>query len=565
MLLLRVVDTVREPKHDLMRQKPSRLFSYRLTLTFVCAILSGIPCFAQVVTAQYNNARTGVNPYETVLTPRNVRARHFGKLFSLKVDGQVFAQPLYLPQVRIPHKGVHNVLFVVTENDMAYAFDADHYSQRPLWQTSFIQPERGVTTVPADDAQCPLLGPEIGITSTPVIDETTGTIYLVVRTMEKDAASHRSYSQVVHALNVHTGAEQFADPALVQASVDRKTSSGPARVEFNPLRQNQRSALLLSRGRVYVAWASSCDVGDYHGWLMVFDSQTMKMLGTFNTSPDGYQGGIWQSDEGPAADLQGDVFVSTGNGDFNAASGGRDFGDSVLKLLFREQIVSVRDYFTPFNERELNESDKDLGSGGPVLLPPQPGTHPHLLIVAGKGDTLYVLDRDHMGHFEKGNNSHAVQTIRVAPGGAFGSVAYWNQHVFVVFNEDPLKDFELRNGRLSEKPVAQSTVVFHYPGATPTVSANGSTDGIVWAVASRGWETYERPAVLHAFDAANVRREIYTSEQNSDRDRAGPAVRFTVPMVANGHVYVGTKTEIDVYGLLPSRQKKAVRASRRTD
>lgn len=521
-------------------------------LLFICAvaivILFGIPVQAQVTTAQYNNARTGANVRETVLTPRNVNAKKFGKLFSIRIDGAVFAQPLYLPQLRIPGKGVHNVVFIVTEHDSVYAFDADHHSAQPLWHTSFIHPDCGVTTLSSDDVQCPDLGPEIGITSTPVIDATTGTMYLIARTKEHDNAGHVQYAQRLHALDVTTGKEKPIGPVLIRASVDGTIQGRPARLDFDPLRNNQRSALLLANGRLYIAWASSCDMGNYHGWMLAYDAATLKQLGIFNASPDTEKSGIWQSEKGIASDRAGNVFVSTGNGIFNAATGGRNYGDSVLKLKLMKAGLMVRDYFTPFDNQKLYEIDRDLGSGGPILLPDQPSAHPHLLAVAGKGGTIYLIDRDKMGKFHADNDSHAVQTIHVAEGGAFGSGAYWNQHLYYVFNEDYLKDFAIRGGKLSPNPVNQANMKFHYPGATPTISASGSANGIVWVVASRGWETDDRPAVLHAFDAANVQHELYNSEQNSSRDRAGTAVRFTVPTVANGHVYLGTATEVEVYG-----------------
>lgn len=525
---------------------------------FACLQLFTPQARAQVTTAQYNNARTGANIRETILTPRNVNSKRFGKLFSIRVDGAVFAQPLYLPQLSIPGKGIHNVVFIVTEHDSVYAFDADHFSAKPLWHTSFLHPECGVTTVPSDDVQCPLLGSEIGVTSTPAIDANTGTLYLIARTKEKDNAGHVRYVQKLHALDVTTGKEKPNGPIGIRASVDGQSQGQAARVDFDPLRNNQRSALLLANGKLYIAWASSCDVGSYHGWVMVYNAATLKQVGVFNASPDTERSGIWQGEKGIAADAAGNIFFTTGNGIFDVFKGGRNYGDSVLKMKLTKAGLTVRDYFTPFNHDKLYEIDLDLGSEGPILLPDQPGAHPHLLTVAGKGGTLYLIDRDKMGNFHAGDDSHAVQTIHVAEGGAFGSAAYWNQHLYYVFNEDYLKDFAVKGGQLSEKPVAQATTKFHYPGATPTVSSAGATNGIVWVVASRGWEIDPRPAVLHAFDASNVAHELYNSEQNSSRDRAGIAVRFTTPVVANGRVYMGTANGVEVYGALPSRSARLI-------
>ena len=311
--------------------------------------------------------------------------------------------------------------------------------------------------------------------------------------------------------------------------------------------ENPRAALLLSKDTVYLSWASSCDAGPYHGWVMAYDSQTLKQKGTLNDSPDADDGGIWASDTGIAADPEGNVYAATGNGSFDAAKGGRDYGDTLLKLRLDSSGLAVRDYFTPFNEDHLNVTDSDLGSGGPVLLPDQRGPHPHLAIVGGKAPMLYVIDRDSMGHYNPDSDSHAVQTIPTN-GGIFGAIAYWNQHVYLLSDADALRDYEVTNGKLTFK--ASSTFSLRDHAATPAVSANGDKDGIVWIVSSKGWNSPDRSAVLHAVDASNVAHEIYNSEQNPSRDRAGLALRFNIPTIVNGHVYIGAKHEVDVYGLL---------------
>ena len=519
-------------------------------LAAMLLVIVPVPSSAQWITSQYDNARTGANVKETILTPANVKASSFGKIFSYKVDGDVYAQPLYLPHLAIPDKGVHNVVFVATEHDSVYAFDADGRPAATLWHVNFLRP--GVTTVPARDVECSLITPEIGITPTPVIDPATGTLYVLARTKESQGPLKGDrYVQRLHALAVTTGAEKFGGPLEIRARVrGRGASSSSGFIDFDPLRQLPRAALLLAGGNIYLTWGSSCDVDPYHGWVMAYDARTLAQTGVFNTSPDAEKSGIWLGDTGPAADAEGNVFAVTGNGKFSAgAPSGRDFGDSVLRLGWSNRSLSVQDFFTPSNQQELDANDFDLGTGGPVLLPDQLGPHRHLLIAGGKGGGIYLIDRDHMGRYHAGDDSHAVQVIRKTQG-IYSAPAYWNQHVFFIWSDDVLKDYRLDHGLLSTAPVAQVTTRFNDPGATPTVSANGNINGIVWVLRSKGWRAPDRPAILYAFDAAQVAREIYNSEQNATRDRAGLCLRFNIPTVAGGKVYVGAKNELDVYGIL---------------
>ena len=498
---------------------------------------------SQITTAQYDNARTGANTKETVLTPQNVNAAKFGKLFSIHVDGDLYAEPLYLPQVQVPGKGRHNVVFLATEHDSVYALDADAPAA-PLWHVNFTNPAAGITTVPARDVRCPFISPEVGITPTPVIDPESGTLFVLVRTKE---SGH--YVQKLHALDVLTGKEK-GTAVEIKASIKHKSLVFNSNAEFNPLRENPRAALLLSNGKVYIAWASSCDVGPYSGWVMAYDAKTLAQVAVFNAAPD-EEAGIWQSDAGVAGDAEGNIYAVTGNGKFDAASGGADFGDTSLKLAISGNSFAVRDYFTPFNQQKLNDEDLDLGSLGPLLLPDQAGAHPHLLITADKAGNIYLIDRDRMGKYHAGDNSHAVQTLNVKDG-CYGAAAYWNENVYISCSDDFLKDFKLENGRLSARPVAQSNKQFDNPGATLTVSANGAKDGVLWLVETKAWNAGDQFAVLHAFDAANVAHELYSSKQNVARDGPGLAVRFVIPLVMNGKVYIGTKGELDVYGLLSS-------------
>jgi hypothetical protein len=516
--------------------------NHALALAF--ALACGLAAPAQVTTAQYDNARTGANLRETILTPADVGAEHFGKVFRLAVDGDIYAQPLFVPNVEIPGQGRHNVVFVATEHNSVYAFDAEGRPSTPLWQVNLSGKDEEPLT--PRDVACPFITPEIGITPTPTIDLPTGTIYVLARSRQNQgfAGSYR-YVQKLHALAITTGAEKFGGPVEIKASVPGSgDGASGGRVPFNPRRDHPRAALLLANGNVYLTWGSACDVADYHGWVMAYDAASLQQKVVLNVSPDAQESGIWQGDAGPAADAEGNIYVATGNGKFDADTGGRDYGDTLLRL---GKDLAIRDYFTPFDQREMNAKDADLGSGGPVVLPDQAGAHPHLAIVGGKNGVLYVLDRDKMGKFHADSNSHAVQTIRFK-GMLMGAAAYWNRHVYVLGSKDVLRDFAIKDGQLVEVGVGADS--FIDPGATPTISANRARDGIVWVIEQKGWNSPDRPAVLRAYDASNVGRALYNSEQRSTRDRAGLVLRFSMPLVVNGRVYVGTKKGVDVYGLM---------------
>ena len=498
----------------------------------ILLLLVTMPLAAQVLTAQYDNARTNATLRETVLTPDNVNRQQFGKVFSFRVDGDVYAQPLYLPDVDVPGQGRHNVIYIATEHDSVYAFDAASAAP-PLWHVSFLR--SGVDTVLAGEIGCGFIAPEIGITPTPVIDLDSGTLYALARTKE-----HGAWVQKLHALAITTGAEKFGGPVEIRAE------------GFDPRRELPRAALLLANGQVYLTWGSSCDIGPYHGWVMAYDARKLTQTAVFNTSPVSAQSGIWQSDNGPAADADGNVYAVTGNGDFTVASGGQDYGDTALKLALGPGGLVVRDYFTPSDESDLNREDDDLGSGGPMLLPDQPGAHPHLLLAGGKNGVLYVLDRDRMGRYQTGGDSHAVQKYRFH-GGIYAAAAWWNGHVYLLPSNELLRDIPLRNGRLDFENMKGGVQRFANAGANPTISADGARHGIVWLIESKTWNGRNKPAILHAFDAADVSRELYHTEQFPSRDRPGLTLRFTIPTVAGGRVYVDAKGEIDVYGLLRPR------------
>ena len=516
---------------------------HRAALTFAIA---GVPLVAQVTTSQYDKSRTGATLIEKTLTPQNVNAKQFAKLGAFKVDGAVYAQPLFIPSVEIPGKGKHDVLFVATEHDSVYAFDAIRPGDPPLWQVSLLYKARGSVPVSEDNVQCPFIRPEVGITSTPVIDLLSGTLYVLARTKIRHAVGDDEYFQHLHALAITTGVEKFGGPKLITASVPgRGAGRSDRQVAFDPLHENARAALTLANSSVYLAWASSCDVDPYHGWVMAYDPQTLAQKAVLNVNPDSSEAGIWLSDTGPAVDSEGNLYVPTGNGTFDATSGGRDYGDSVLKL--DGSSLAIRDYFTPFDQASMLAGDSDVGSSGPTLLPDQPGPHRHLLLQPTKGGLIYVIDRDQMGKFHADADA-VVQTIKMH-GGGYGAMAYWNGHAYFAASDDYLKDYAIQNGVL--KLNNSSGRKFENPGATPSVSADGHKNAIVWVIATKTWNGPDnKPAVLYAYDAKDIRQPIYTSEQNSQRDRAALATRFVIPVVVNGRVYFGARGEVEVYGLL---------------
>jgi hypothetical protein len=505
---------------------------------------------ANVTTGHDDNARTGLNAQETTLTPANVNSTTFGKLFSVPVDGYVYAQPLYLSNVSIANV-THNVVYVVTEHDSAYAIDADNGSI--LWQVSFINPSAGVTTVPSGDVACGDLTPEIGITSTPAIDTASGTIYLLARTKENG-----SYVQRLHALDVTTGVEQPGSPVTISASVNGNgDGSSGGTISFDPFLQHNRPGLLLQNGHVLIGWASLCDRTPYHGWVMSYNASSLAQEAVFNTTPNGGLGGIWMSGAGLAGDSSFNTYFATGNGTYN---GSTDFGDSVVKLAPPNgNSFPLSDWFTPFDQGSLDSGDIDLGSGGVLLLPDQPlgSPHQHLLLQAGKEGTLYLIDRDNMGHFNPNDDSQIVQSLRGALPGLWGLPAWWNNNVYVAGSgdvggpTDHLKAFafDTASGLLSASPTSQSLISFASPGPTPSVSANGTANGIVWVLQNDQSQSSGQ-SVLRAFDATDLSKELYNSQQNAARDNPGPAVKFTLPTVVNGKVYLGTQTQLSVYGEL---------------
>ena len=504
---------------------------------------------AGVFTYHNDNSRTGQNTAETVLTPANVNPTQFGKLFSYSLDGQAYASPLYVANVNIPAQGFHNVVYVATEHNSVYALDADGLSGNPLWQITLGPP------VPAGDTgECCDITTEIGITSTPVIDPSTNTLYVVAKTKE----GSNNYVQRLHALDITTGIEKFGGPVTIQASVAGSgTGTSGGQVSFNPLRENQRPALLLSSGVVYIAWASHGDNQPWHGWVIGYNAANIQQQTmAYNVSRNGYGGGIWLSGGGLATDVTGNIFFTTGNGDFTANSGGVDYGDSVVKL---SPAGTVIDYFTPHDQGTMESANQDLASAGPVLLLDQPGPFPHVLITGGKGASVYVINRDNMGHFNSGNDNQIIQAlVNIFPNGTpepgnYSAPVFFNGTVYFSPVNDTLQAFHLTNGTLSLAPTSRTSLVYAYPGGAMSVSSDGTTNGILWAVQRAGGSTSfsTDPGTLHAYDANNLAVELYNSDQAASRDTLDIAAKFNVPLVVNGRVFVASDSKLTVYGLLP--------------
>jgi hypothetical protein len=523
-----------------------------LLACFVLFCSSLITAQVAVTTYQNDNSRSGTNPHETTLTTTNVNVARFGRLAVFAVQGYVYAQPLYVPNLVIGGTS-HNVLYVATEHDQVYAFDVN--SGQQIWHTNFIAgvgPQLVASTVSSNDVHCPNLVPEIGITGTPVIDTASKTMYVSAETKVYNPINQTTiYYHIVHALDITTGLDKVS-PRVVAARVQGTgTGSINGYISFNAFLELQRAALLLSNGQVYVTWASNCDNGSFHGWLISFNKTNLVETGAFLDTPNGYDGGIWGGGSGPAADANGAIYVATGNGRFSASSGGIDYGDSLLRLKSTPSGITVNDYFTPWDEQTLDQNDIDVGSGGLVLLPIQPGVrYPHLLLQAGKEGTIDLVNRDNMGHWHAGNDSQIVQTLPFIIGGLWGGPAFWSNTAYFGGQFDNLKAFAFNPAteHLSTSYTSESPEVYGYPGSTPAVSSNGTSNGIVWAIETDG--AGGGYAVLRAYLASNLGTELYNSQQNASRDQAGLAVKFAAPTVADGHVFVGAQNQVDMYGLL---------------
>ena len=514
-----------------------------VALTVTAASASNI----DILTYHDDVQRTGLNPNETVLTPSNVTSSKFGLLRLLPVDGKVDGEPLFLSNLSVAGTG-QNVVFAVTEHDSVYAFNADTGAQ--LWKTSIL----GANETPSDDHGCYQITPEIGITSTPVIDRNHGphgAIFVVGMSRDQSGAYH----QRLHALDLTTGAELPGSPAEITASYPGTgDNSSGGNVIFDPGQYAERVGLLLFNGNIYMGWTSHCDQAPYTGWLMAYNESTLKQSGVLNLTPNGSEGSIWMSGAGLAADSGGNIYFLDANGTFDTtlnSSGfpvNGDFGNGFIKVSTAGGTLAVADYFEPYNTAAESASDQDLGSGGVLVLPDlkdASGAVRHLAVGAGKDGNIYVVNRDSMGKFNPQNNSALYEEISGALNGVWSMPAYFNNTVYYGAVNDTLKAFPITSAKLATAPSAQSTNSFVYPGTTPAVSADGTANGIVWAVENSS------PAVLHAYDAVTL-RELYNSNQAPNgRDHFGNGNKFITPLIANGKVFVGTPSGVAEFGLLP--------------
>jgi len=519
----------------------------------------------QVNVLTYHNdfARTGQTTNETVLTPGIVKTNTFGRLFAYAVDGQIYAQPLYVSGLAFPGQGTHNVVFVATMHDSVYAFDGDSNAGANgglLWKVSLglsaATPNNdfGNRYGPYHDIR-----PEVGIVGTPVIDLAAGTLFVDAFTHEGTSYLHR-----IHALNILNGAEQPNSPMVVRAAIAGKGvgSSGTV-LAFDPKNNGlQRPALTLAGGVLYVVYSGFADTNPYHGWILGFDTLTLQQLTNyiFNTTPNSTtaayganagEGGLWMGGNGLGVDAATNLYFMVANGIFNANSGGTEYADSFIHLSTSGGLA-VADYFTPHDQATMAANDTDLGSGGPVLLPDEAGSaaHRHLIVGAGKSGKIYLVDRDAMGRFNSLNDAQIVQTVSGTIGGAFSTPAYFNHRLYYQAVGDHLKILSISNATLSASALSQSPRTIGFPGATPSISANGTNNAIAWVLDNGAVTsgTPSGPAVLHAFNAYNLAQELYNSSQAGSRDTASFAVKTTVPTIANGKVYVGGASALSVYG-----------------
>jgi hypothetical protein len=530
------------------------------------SITVGVTDLAGVYTYHNDLSRDGANTQEYALTTSLVNTSSFGKLFSCSADGAIYAQPLWVASVNIGG-GIHNVIIAATMRDSVYAFDADASPCVTYWHKILLP--AGETYGNDSDVNTQDIYPDIGILGTPVIDSAAGTIYLITKTK----TSSGTYHQRLHKLSLTDGSEQTNSPVEIDSSISVPGNcEGGASVAFNPLRENQRAGLALVNGNVYVAWASHGDNDPYHGWILGYSTTNLSRVGSYNTSPSAAEslsycrGGIWMAGGAPAADSINNVislYVLSGNGIWDGMTA---LGDSVLKLNTSSGL-SLSDWFTPYNQLSLDGNDTDVGSGGAAVLVDNGGAHPQLLIGGGKQGVLYILDRKSLGHNHSSDNNQIVQTLTVT-GGTFSTPAFWQNTLYHFGSGSSGKAYVLDSATSTFNPswASQTNASFNFPGSTPSVSSNGSSNGIVWVIDSSNYGTRDGkrlsagPAVLHAFAADNLDTELWNSSMVSG-DTAGNAVKFTVPTVANGKVYLGTRGnddsngsgtvfgEIDVYGL----------------
>ena len=535
--------------------QPSLRFTTLVTNPAVTRVL--------VLTYHYDNTRQGANPNETLLTPANVNVNTFGKVFSYPLDGYVYAEPLVMTNVSIPSLGVHNVVFVATEHNTLYALDADSNSGANggvLWTNN--------VGLSADCATAPFgyrysgggytdIVPEVGMTGTPVIDGASGTIYVDAFTRDI-AGSVTNYVHRIHALDVTTGAERPYSPVIVAGSVPGTGVGSSGGVQtFSAIQHGARPALCLANGLLIAAYASYADTDPYHGWVFAYNATNLALKGIFNTTPNATtaafganaaEGGIWMGGGGVCVDANNNLYFETGNGSFSANTNGGDYADSFVKLTTTNGLV-VADYFTPYDQATLAANDTDLGSCGPLLLPDSVGSaaHPHLIVGPGKSGKIYLVDRDNMGHFHSGSDSQIVESFN-GINGSWSPPAYWNNLIFFQASSASMKAFSISNAFINQTAVATAPVSFGSLNGSPVISANGTNNGIVWAINNNSGNSGS-PGTLYALNAANISQLLWSSAQNSSRDSMAPGVKMTTPTVAGGKVYVGGQYALSVYGL----------------
>jgi hypothetical protein len=532
----------------------------------------GVTGLQGVYTYHNDLARDGANTQEYALTTSNVNSSTFGKLFSCPVDGAVYAQPLWVANLTTSG-AKHNVVLVATEHDSLYAFDADANPCVQIWHASLTDSFHGATsgegTVPAGPTGYKVgngagnIAPEVGVTGTPVIDPSTSTLYVVSKSMNSNGTS---FYQRLHAIDIATGNEKFGGPANITSSITFPgIADGGTKDSFNAQQENQRCGIALVNGFVYVAWASHEDKWPFYGWIIGFNASTLAVSSVLNVTPDVEYGGIWMGGGAPAADADNNLYLITGNGNFDVTSGGSDYGDSFVQL---SGNLTVSSFFAPSDQATDNADDHDFGAGGAaVVLTPASGSLKHLVVGGGKDGTLYLLNGDNMGGL---GDSNARQYFNIG-NGSFATGAFWNNYFYIAPVNSPLLSYSFNSSTnlFNISAVLQSSTSYGFPGSSPSVSSTGSTNGIVWTVDSSNYCTPYSPgcgpAVLHAYDATTLSSDLWNSSM-VQADAAGNAVKFTVPTVANGKVYVGTRGnntggvygstgisgELDVYGLKPN-------------
>jgi hypothetical protein len=537
---------------------PARIFLVSIVLLVATilvfrheVLVGAAPAFKGVLTYHNDNLRTGRNSSEATLTLKDVNSITFGKLFVIPTDGLVDAEPLYASNISISGNGTHNVLFVASENDTVYGFDADSGSN--LWNVTMLAGGE----VPSDNRGCSQVTPEIGVTSTPVIDLSEGphgTIYVVA--MSKDSSSN--YHQRLHALDITTGAEEFGGPVDIVAQYPGTgDNSQNGYVIFDPKQYKERAALLLVNHIVYTTWASHCDDRPYTGWIISYNEGTLAQKSVLNVTPNGNEGAIWAAGAGPAADSSGNIYFLDANGTFDTSLNNNGFpangnyGNAIMKLSTKKGQLAVADYFNMYNTVSESDADEDLGSGGAMIIPnfkDSSGAVHELVVGAGKDSNIYLANRTNMGKFNPNNNNQIYQEVTGAlAGSVFSAPAFDGKRIYYGAVGDTIKAFSFNSsGLLNTTPASETSTNFVYPGSTPSISGSSEDNLILWATENTS------PAVLHAYSANNLTVELYNSNQAAGgRDNFGDGNKFITPMIANGKVYVGTTNGVGVLGLLP--------------